>query len=168
MKSITWDVGIVAALALLLAYSLLIRRHKSLATLVSVYVAYFVASSWGERIAQLFSGDRVLFNQVWIKANATPIAVQAFLLILFTFLISSFLKLGGKRSRYSTVEVVAYAICTLAVGLMFILILMPADVRENAMSSSQVLPYVYKWKEWILVAPVFVMIYFGIYGDDDL
>ena len=168
MKSLTWDVVIIAALALLLAYSLLIRRHKSLATLVSVYIAYFVASSWGERISQLFSGDRLLFNQVWIKSNATPYAVQGVLLVLFTFLISAFLKLGGKRGRYATVEVIAYAICTVAVSLLFILLFLPDSVREHVLSMSRIAPYIYQYRDWVLMVPVAVMLYFGIYGDEEL
>jgi hypothetical protein len=67
MRAITWDIGIAAALGLLLAYTILIRKHKALATLMSVYMAYFVAASWGSRLSQLLSGDRILFNQVWIK-----------------------------------------------------------------------------------------------------
>jgi len=168
MNTLTWDIGILAALALLLAYSLLLRKHKALATLVSVYISYFVASTWGERIAQLFSGDRVLFNQVWIKANATPYAVQSVLLVLFTFLIAAFLKLGGKRARYSAVEVVAYSVCTVVLALLFILLFLPEPVRQTVLASSKIAPYVYDYRDWILIVPVVVMLYFGIYGDEEL
>lgn len=168
MKALTWDVGILAALGLLLAYSLLIRRHKSLAALVSVYIAYFVASSWGERISALLTGDRAIFHQVWVKTNASPHVVQAILLILFTLLISMFIKLGGKRSRYSSFEIVVYGICTVAVGTMFILLFMPEEVRQGVLATSKIAPLIYKWRDWILMVPVIAVIYFGIYGDDEL
>ncbi len=167
MKAITWDIGIVAALALLLAYTILIRKHKSLGTLMSVYVAYFVAASWGARLSQLFSGDRVLFNMVWIKGVLTPFVAQAVLLVLFTFVISAFLKLGGSRSRYSIFEVVVYAVCTVAVGVMFLTLFMTPEGRDFYFAKSQILPFVYQWRDWILMVPVFVIIYFGIYGDED-
>ncbi len=167
MKAVTWDIGVIAALGLLLAYTLIIRKHKALATLVSVYVAYFVAASWGARLAQLFSGDRVLFNQVWIKGALTPFIAQAFLLIVFTFVLSAFLKLGGSRARYSVVEVVLYSICTVAVTIMFLTLFMTAEGRAIAFSHSKFLPFIYEWRDWILMVPVFVIIYFGIYGDDE-
>ncbi len=168
MKTLSWDIAILAALALLLAYSLILRRHKALATLVSVYISYFVASSWGDRIAQLFSGDRVLFNQVWIKANATPYVVQGVLLVLFTFLISAFLKLGGKRARYSVVEVVAYSVSTVVLALLFILLFLPDPIRQTVLDSSKIAPYIYQYRDWVLIAPVAIMLYFGIYGDEEL
>lgn len=167
MRFITWDSGIIAALALLLAYSLLIRKHKSLATLVSLYVAYVMASAWGERIAEFFAGNRVLFNQVWIKANASPPLVQAVLMVVIAFLLSSFIKLAGRRSRYSVVEVVIYAVCTLALAVMFILSFLSPAQREVAMASSKIVPYIYNWRQVILVVPVLAMIFFGIYGDDE-
>jgi hypothetical protein len=167
MNSVTWDIGILAALGLLLAYTLLIRKHKALATLMSVYVAYFVAASWGGRLAELFSGDRVLFNQVWIKGEITPFIAQAALLVIFTFVISAFLKLGGSRSRYSMLEVIAYAVCTVAVAVMFLTLFMAAEQRESVFEQSRLLPWAYLWRDWILMVPVFVIIYFGIYGDDD-
>jgi hypothetical protein len=168
MNSITWDIGILAALGLLLAYTLLIRKHKALATLMSVYLAYFVAASWGGRLAQLFSGDRVLFDQVWIKAAMTPFVAQAVLLVLFTFIISAFLKLSGSRSRYSMVEVGLYAVCTVAVSVMFLTLFMLPEQRDAIFGQSKILPLVYQWRDWILMVPVFVIIYFGVYGDEEM
>ena len=167
MRFITWDSGILGGLALLLAYSLLIRKHKSLATLVSLYVAYVIASAWGERIAEFFAGNRVLFNQVWIQANASPPLVQAVLMILVAFLLSSFIKLAGRRSRYSMVEVAVYAVCTLALAVMFILSFLSPEQRALAMESSKLVPYIYNWREIILVVPVLAMIFFGIYADEE-
>jgi hypothetical protein len=167
MKALTWDIGIVAVLGILLAYTLLIRRHKALATLMSVYMAYFVAASWGVRLAQMFSGDRVLFNQVWIRGVLTPFVAETLLLVLFTFVISAFLKLGGSRARYSFIEVAIYAVATVAVGVMFMTLFMTPELRTAIFSHSKILPFIYQWRDWILMVPVFVIIYFGIYGDED-
>ncbi len=167
MQGITWDIGILALAGIILAYSLLIRRHKALATLVSVYISYFVATAWGERVSGLFSGDQVLFNSVWFKANATPFTVQVGLLVVFTILLSSFLKLGGRRSRYGVLEVVVYSIATVSLLTMFLLLLMPEEVRSSILAASKIAPYVYQWREWVLLVPVFAMIYFGIYGEEE-
>jgi hypothetical protein len=168
MQGLTWDIGILALAGLLLAYSFLIRRHKALATLVSVYIAYFVATAWGERVVGLFSGDSLLFNSVWFKANATPFAVQVGLLVVFTILLSSFLKLGGRRSRYGIPEIAVYSITTVSLFTMFVLLLMPEEVRNSVIATSKIAPYIYNWREWVLLVPVFAMVYFGIYGEEDV
>jgi hypothetical protein len=167
MKFITWDIAILAGFSVLLAYSILIRRHKSLATLVSIYIAYVMTSIWGSRVVEFFSGDRVFMKQVWVKASASPWVIQTVLLILITFILSSFLKLSGKRSKYSIPEITAYAICTMALAVLFILTFVPAELRDQAIQGSKIVPYVYRWREWVLVLPVFTMIFFGIYGNDD-
>lgn len=167
MQGLTWDLGILIVTGILAAYSLFIRKHKALATLVSTYVAYFVATAWGERIAGFFSGERVIFDNVWIKANATPFVIQIILLLLFIVLLSTFMKLAGRRSRYSAFEVVAYAICTVALACMLILLLMEPAQRDTILASSRIAPIIYNWREWVLVIPVFVMIYFGIFGEEE-
>jgi len=167
MRFITWDIGIIAALGLLLAYSLIIRRHKSLATLVSIYIAYLVASTWGLRLAEFFSGKRILFKSLWIQANASPVIIQAIFMVAVAFLLSSFIKLGGRRAKYSSGEIAVYAVATLAVGLMFILSFMSPALRDTALHHSRILPYIYHWREWVLGLPVLAIILFGIYSDDD-
>jgi uncharacterized membrane protein SirB2 len=167
IKLITWDIAIVAALGLLLAYSLLIRKHKSLATLVSVYVGYVMATAWGPTISQLFTGDRVLLSQVWIKANATPWVIQSLLLVLVAFLLSSFIKLGGRRARYSSAEVAVYSVATLALAVACIITFMPAGILAQVEHTSKIVPIIDKWKEWIMVAPVFIIIFFGLYTSDE-
>jgi hypothetical protein len=167
MKFITWDTGIVAAFAILLAYSLLIRKHKSLATLVSVYIAYVMASTWGDAITAYLSGDRVVLNQVWIKANASPLLVQSLLMVLVALLLSAFLKLGGRRSKYSAVEVMAYTVSATALTIMFIISFMTPEQLAHTLTISRLVPYIYKWRQIILVVPVFVMVFFGIYGNEE-
>jgi hypothetical protein len=166
MKFLTWDVGILAALCILLAYSILIRKHKALAVLVSVYISYVMTTLWGDQVVQFFTGQRVAFN-VWIQANASPFLIRAILFGLLTILLSSFIKLGGKRSKYSIVEVVAYSVCAVALAGLLLVTLMPADYQHQVLAHSLVLPVLYAWREWVLGIPVFVMILFGIYGNED-
>ena len=166
MHYLTWDTGIIAALALLLAYSLLVRKHKSLATLVSVYVGYFIASIWGVTVSQFLHGDRV-FGQLWINANVTTFTVQSVLLVAIAFLISSTIKLGGRRARYSMVEVAVYAVATMAVGISFILSFMTPEMRDSVMASSKIVPYIYQWRQWLTVLPAFAIVFFGLYGNEE-
>jgi hypothetical protein len=167
MKYLTWDIGILAALGLLLAYSLLIRKHKSLATLVCVYIGFVMANAWGERASAFFSGDRVFLSQMWIKANASPFVVQAVLMVGITFLVSSFVKLGGRRSRYSALEVAVYAICTMALAVMFLISFMSPEMREHAFAASRILPLVHQFREWVLAVPIVAVIFFGLYSEDE-
>lgn len=168
MKFFTWDAGIIAAFALLLSYSLLIRKHKALATLVSVYISYVVVAGWGDRVAAFFSGDRVAFNQVWIKVNLTPFAVKAGALVLLTIILSSFLKLGGRRSRYGVAEVVAYTLGAVVMAVMAIVAFMPPTVLAGALADSMAIKYLYMGRDWLPLVPVVFMLFFGMYGGDDL
>ncbi len=167
MKFITWDAGIIAGFVILLAYSLLIRKHKALATLVSIYIAYVMASTWGPAVADFFAGNRVVANQVWIRANVSPVLVQALMLFLVTFLISTFLKLGGKRSKYSSIEIVLYALGTMGLFVMFVLSFMTPEARDNTLQTSRLVPLIYHFRDWILVVPVFCMVFFGIYTSEE-
>ena len=166
MHFLTWDSAIIAALGLLLSYSLLIRKHRALATLVSLYIGYLMATVWGDRVVEFFAGDRVFLNQVWIKSNASPFAIDSILMLLVAFLLSSFIKLGGRRSRYSVLEVSVYASCSLAVAVMFMLSFMTPPMRDHVLASSRIVPYIYQWREWVLVVPIFAIIIFGIQGNE--
>ena len=78
------------------------------------------------------------------------------------------MKLGGKRGRYGILEVVAYSICTVAVATMFFLLFLPDPVRAGLLDGSKIASMIFEWRDWVLVAPVVVIIFFGIYGDDEL
>ena len=166
MKFITWDVGILAALCILLAYSILIRKHKALAVLVSVYISYVMTTLWGDQVVQFFTGQRVAFS-LWIQASGSPFLIRSILFGVLVVLLSSFIKLGGKRSKYSIVEVVAYSVCAVALAALLITTLMPADYQRQILAHSLTLPVLYAWRQWVLGLPVFVMILFGIYGNED-
>jgi len=167
MQGVTWDVGIGIAAAVLFAYSFFIRRHKSLATLVSVDIAFLIAQNWGTPLAQLFSGDRVIFSNVWIQGNITPFVVKVGLFVLLMILLSTFMKLGGKRARYGILEVAVYTICLVALTIVYALLLMPEGMQTAIASESVVVKFLLEWKDWVQVLPVFVIVYFGIYGDEE-
>ncbi|MBU6389040.1 hypothetical protein KGQ71_00835 [Patescibacteria group bacterium] len=164
---VTWDSGILTVLGLLLAYTLLIRRHKALATLISVYIGYVMATIWSDQIVQFFAGDRVVFNSLWIKANASPFLIQTLVMIILTILLSSFLKLNGKRSKYSVVEVVLYVLFSVAVALVFMLSFMPQPMHEQVLAASHILPYIDRYRELIISLPALLIIFFGVYTDDN-
>lgn len=164
---LTWDIAIVSSLAILLAFSIIIHRAKALAILVGLYISFYISSVWGVRIAQFFAGNRVLMDQIWIKSSISTYMVQSILLFVITILLAAFLKLGGKRSKYSIVEVTLYSICAVALALVFIVSFMPMDVLQINLEHSYILPIIYHWREWILILPVFVMVFFGIYSDEN-
>jgi len=166
MKELTWDVGILAVLGIVLAYSLLIRKHTSLAALVSVYIAYVMTSLWGDQVVQFFSGQRVAFN-VWIQANSSPYLIRAILFGVLIILLTAFIKLGGKRSRYSMPEVALYSISAVMLATVLLATLMPADYQHVVLGQSKIMAFMFNWRQVILGLPVFLIILFGIYGNED-
>jgi len=167
MHFLTWDTGIVAALVLLLLYSLVIQKHKALSVLLSMYVAYVVASTWGDQVVDFFLGSRTLPGGVWVKANLAPYEVRVGLFVLATIVLASFVKIGARRAKYGTLEVVAYSVLTIALGALFILFFMDPTSRALAVSHSRLLPLVIMFKQWILGLPVVAMVLFGIYGSEE-
>lgn len=167
MRSITWDVALIAIAVILLAYTFLIKRHKSLTALIAVYISYIVTVNWGNVVVGLFTGDRLIFKQMWIKANAAPHLVQIGLFIILALLIFFFTKFIGKRSRYSFLEVALYSVSAVSLGAIFVVAFLPIDIRTQALASSKILPYLYNWREWLVLAPVLIMIAFGIYSSEE-
>lgn len=155
-------------LGAILVFALVFRKHKALAMLVSTYIAFFVTNAWSGPVLGFLNGDRMVFSNVWIRANANLYTVSLILFFLFILLLSLFVKLGGKRNRYSSVEVVIYCICTTALWLSFILQVMPESLRDLVIHGSKVAPYIWDYRDYILVAPVLLMIYFGIYHAEEI
>jgi hypothetical protein len=162
---LSWDAIILTIAGVLAAYSIVVRRHKALATLVAAYIGYLVAVVWGPRLAGLFSADSA--GGVWVAASVTPYMVSIALLLIVTFLLSSFMKLGGKRGRYGILEVIVYALLTVLLILVALLMLMPESMRAEVFLSSRIAPFVYAWREWVIALPVFAMVYFGVFRDEE-
>ena len=168
MWGITWDIGIGLVLAGILTFTLLIRKHKALSMLVSTYIAFFVSESWAGPVTSFFKGERTLFSNFWVQANVNQYTVSLTLFFSFIILLSMFVKLSGKRSRYSAFEVVTYGVSTTALWLIFILQVMPPSLKNAVLQASQFAPVVYDWRDYVLAVPLFLMIYFGIYHNEEL
>ena len=162
MSFLTWDTGIVAAFAVMLAYCLLLQRHKALAALISSYVAYVLTVAYGSSVAGFFTGDKVIFKSVWVQANATPFAVEMAFFLLTIVVLTIFLKLSGKRSKFKIVEVVLYIVAATLLAVMFITSLMPDDVRANVFAVSKIVPLVYQFRQWIIGLPIILILIFGL------
>lgn len=167
MKPITWDIVIASVFLILLLFCILIRRHKALSALVAVYISYIVTVNWGDKLAGLFTGDRVILGQIWFKANFPTYMVQGFLFLLVCVLIISFVKFSGKRSHYSNLEVSVYVFLAVALGTVFLTAFLPADLRLKVMNGSKILPMINKFRELIVLLPVIMMIFFGLYSSED-
>ena len=167
MRPITWDIIIASVFLILLLFCLLIRRHKALSALVSVYIAYIVTVNWGDKTAGLFTGERVLFGFVWLKSAVPSYIVQASLFLLIAVLIMTLVKFSGKRSHYSTLEVSVYVTLAVALGTVFLVAFLPSDIRAKVFSSSKIVPIIYKCRDYIVLIPVIAMMFFGVYNSDD-
>jgi hypothetical protein len=77
------------------------------------------------------------------------------------------MKIGAKRSRYALWEVTVYAVLTLAVGLAFILSFMDSSTQQAALSSSQILPHIFTYRELIIGGSVVAVVLFGIFLNEE-
>jgi hypothetical protein len=163
----TWDIAIGAAAGVIAVYTFIMRRHKALTLLLSAYVSYAVTIIWGNPFAELFTGERAVFSNVWIKSNAQPYMVQIGLFILVLLLLTSFVKLGGKRGRYGLLETAVYSAGAVIVSVTAALLLMPPAIREQVSSQSLLLPTIFRFADWAILVPVFLIIFFGVISSDD-
>jgi hypothetical protein len=122
----------------------------------------------GDKLVGLFWGDRVIFQSVWIKSNLPPHVILAGFFLILLLLLTFFLKLGGKRSRYGALEVLFYCVGAVTLAAVFTMAFLPGDLRAHILSQSKVMPFLNNFREWVTVAPVILILIFGIGKDDEL
>jgi hypothetical protein len=161
----TWDLIITLMLIVGIGYGVILQRERILATLVGVYVGMVVAQNWGPSVYQFLSGNTILFDQLWIKANASPFAIKALLfgLIVVFLTIKSDFSQSMKESNapLSGLMVIAYSFLTTTLTISAILsFLPPAQLNAITIRSNLADFLVDNFILW-LVLPVIAMIIGG-------
>lgn len=167
MQGITWDVALLMVAAIFVAFCVLVRRPTSLASLVSVYMAYVVTLIWGDRIAQLAHGDHLVVGQIVWNFTTSPLTIQLACFLTMLIALTIFMKVGGRKSRYTTSEVVINSLLAVIVAAILALSIMPADARIQLLGGSLVLTRLYDWREWLMALPVLSIIAFGMHHGEE-
>lgn len=164
MNAPTWDLFIGLFFIIGLAYGFILQREKVVVTLVTVYVALLTTQVIAPIFQQFFTGDKTLFNSVYLKANASPFAIQAALFVILIVLLTVRSGLTGHRARgfLIPIEVLIYSALNSALVLSSILSFMPEETKASLATSSKFAKFIIAHHTWWLIVPVVMLIVTGI------
>jgi len=165
--AITLDVSVVVVAALLAAFSILVHRHASFAVLLSSYLSYVTVLLWGDRITSAAAGQHISVSGVSYDIAALAIPIPVIIFWVLTLGVAGLGKLDGRGRQRSLVEVVVYSVVAAAVIAVLSLSLFSADARQLYISRSGILPFLYNNRDWVLAAPIALVIIFSLKRGDE-
>ena len=95
----SWDLFLSLFFFTLTAYGFILNREKVTVTILSTYVSLVVATAWGPSFYKLFTGNAVLFNQLWFRTNVSQFTVQLGIFAVYMVLLSLKSEISGPVSK---------------------------------------------------------------------
>lgn len=163
----TWDLFLGLFFGIGIAYALMLRE-KAVTTLAAIYIGLVVSSILSGNLQAFFAGDKPLFNQLFIRGNASPFAVQTAVLVgtvVFLTMKSSLSAAAGKGS-YSPIELGIYGFFNAALLASTILSYASEATQSAILESSRLANLLMNYQIWWLVLPVLFMIAIGFLKRD--
>ncbi len=157
----TWNTVILLGVGAIVAFGFLLQKDKIQATLISAYIALAVTSIWGNQIYNILTGNQVLMNQIWFRANINPFIFKTILFILFILLLSFKSKvISGKSSRISSPFIaISYSVLCAFLIISSLLTFMAPDVRASILAGSSLAKFMYNFRTWWVLLPALMMIF---------
>jgi hypothetical protein len=153
----------------IVAFGFLMQKDKIQATLISTYIALAVTTIWGDQIYRILTGNEVVMNQIWFRANFNPFILKTALFISFLLLLSFKSKvISGKNSKISS-PFIAIAYSALAGFLIIssLLSFMPTAQRATILSDSALAGFMYNLRTWWVLLPALMMIFVSATSGSD-
>lgn len=165
MPTPSWDLAIIVFFLIGIAFGYILQREKIVATLLSVYVALVVTQIFSGNVLSFFQGDKVLFNQVWIKSGSSPFTVRVVIFMAIIMLLSAKGGISGSKSKgiFSPIEIIIFSFLTTALILSSIFYFMPVESRESFMATSRMANFIIKNYVWWVLIPVAAMVGLGFF-----
>jgi len=158
----TWDLLITLMMIVGIGYGIVMQRERILSTLVGTYIGMAVAQNWGPKVYNFFTGDTVMFNQLWIKLNASPFAIKAFLFALVVIALtikSDFAKsIRGSNSPLSGLMVIVYSFLTTTLAISAVLSFLPKAQINAIVNRSHLAEFIISNFNLWIVLPVIAMV----------
>lgn len=157
----TWNTVILLGVGAIVAFGFLLQKDKIQATLISTYIALAVTSIWGNQIYNILTGNQVLMNQIWFRANINPFIFKTILFVLFIVLLSFKSKvIAGKNSRIASPFIsIAYSVLCAFLIISSLLGFMAPAAREAVLSGSALAKFMYNFRTWWVLLPALMMIF---------
>lgn len=160
----SWDVFLTIFFIIGIAYGFLIQRDKIIVSLISVYIAIVVTNSFAGVVQQFFVGDKVLFGQVWIRANASLLTIQIIIFALTIFFVSArsgFLTKKTRGAGLPPIEILAYSFFNTVLIISSIISFLPPATRQHLIESSKLASRIMNLQLWWIVLPVILLVFTG-------
>ena len=159
MQLPSWDVFIIVAFVIGIAYGIVLRREKTITTLCSTYIGLVIASSFSEVIYNFFQGNTVIANQVWIKSNASLSTVSIVTFLVFTLLVSGSINSSSTRSGdTSPLEVILFSALNIALIVSSIIGFLPEEVRASTIEGSRAASIIFAYRTWWVIVPPIALV----------
>ncbi|OQB06326.1 MAG: hypothetical protein BWY19_00317 [bacterium ADurb.Bin212] len=155
----TWDVFIIIAFILSVAYGFILRREKTITVLCSTYIGIVIASNFSNYLYELFNGDKFIAGQVWIKSDASLPTISIALLLISSFFISGAINsTSNKAGDISPFEIFLYSTLNMALIIATILNFLPEETRIMANNSSKIANIIYSYHTvWVIAPPILLI-----------
>ena len=165
MPTPSWDLAIVVFFLIGISFGYILQREKIVATLLSVYVALVVTQVFSGNVLSFFQGDKVIFDQVWIKSGSSPFTVRVVIFMATIMLLSAKGGISGSKSKgiFSPIEIIGFSFLTTALILSSIFYFMPPESREAFMAASRMANFIIKYYVWWVLLPVGALVGFGFF-----
>ncbi len=151
----TWDVFIVIAFVLGIAYGFILRREKTITVLCSTYIGIVIASNFSSYLYELFNGNKFIAGQIWIKSNASLSTISIATLIVSSFFISGAINSSSnKPGDISPFEVFIYSALNMALIISYVVGFLPESTRDSVIASSKAASLIYSYRTaWVILPP---------------
>lgn len=161
MPTPSWDLAITIIFIVGIAFGYIMQRDKIVSTLLGVYTGLIMTQAVSGTIQGFFQGDTTLFNQVWIRANASPFTIRALIFLATILLVSTKANVSSGKSKgiLSPLEIVVYSVLTTGLVLSSIFHFMPQEsITAFTMTSRMAKLVIENYTWWILLPMIFMFV----------
>ncbi|MEI6039847.1 MAG: hypothetical protein WCP93_00665 [Candidatus Berkelbacteria bacterium] len=168
MPAPSWDLAISVIFLVGIAFGWILQKDKIIGTLLGVYVGLIMTQAFSGNIQKFFQGDTTLFNQIWIRADASPFTVNVIIFALCIMIVSTRANVSSSKSKglLSPLEIVVYSVLTTGLILGSLAYFMPADARTPFIMTSRMAKFIIENYTFWLAAPVVFMVVSGFINKD--
>jgi len=169
MPAPSWNLAITVFFLIGIVFGYILQREKIMATLLSVYVALIVTQIFAGNVFDFFQGNKLLFDTVWIRANASPFTIRVLVFIGIIALLSAKGGISGTKSKglLSPIEIMILSFLTTGLIISSIFFFMPPESRDVFMQSSNLASAIIRYYPLWVITPVVVMVGLGFIRKSD-
>ena len=136
--------------------------------MLAIYAGIVIAGILGGPLQSFFNGDKTVANQLFIRANASPLSIQSGLFIIVTILITIRSGLGGRgggsRGVLSPFELALFSLLNSTLILAAIFSFMTPAAQSEFAANSRIAKVIIDHLSWWFVAPLIAMVATGGLG----